>query len=125
MQSQNAINILKRQLSQEREKISSLVGQLKQNKESQAIQIELNNQIQREIQAPKNLQSQLQSAAPVSSFPSSSQWASSQSASSVVGDLTSAVGDLASASASALVYLASSGVSTLGDAAATGISSLY
>lgn len=121
-QSQNMINLLKRQLSKEREKRLSLVKQLTQNKESQAIKAELNKQVQREIQAQKDLQCQIQSTAAVTSFPSSSQSASS--ASYVVGDLASSMGDLASASVGALGSLTSSGVSALGDAAATGVSYL-
>lgn len=60
---------------------------------------------------------------PVTFYPVSSG-SSDSSSSNVVGELTSAVGDLASASAEALGSLASSGVSALGDAAATGVSSL-
>ena len=68
--------------------------------------MQLNNQIQREIEARRKLQKQIQSISPQSSPASLSQ-------SSVVGDLASAVGDLSLASASALGNLASYGVTNL------------
>ena len=87
---QDAITALQKQLAQEREKTVALQ---KLNRESQR----LNKEIQREQQAQREILTE-----PVSSSPSS-----------VVGDLASAVGDLSSASASALGKLASSGVSNL------------
>ena len=88
---QDAITALQKQLAQEREKTVALQ---KLNRESQR----LNKEIQREQQAQREILTE-----PVSS----------SSTSSVVGDLASAVGDLSSASASALGKLASSGVSNL------------
>ena len=88
---QDAITALQQQLAQEREITVALQNQ---NRESQR----LNKEIQREQQAQREILTE-----PVSS----------SSTSSVVGDLASAVGDLSSASASALGKLASSGVSNL------------
>ena len=88
---QDAITALQQQLAQERERTVALQNQ---NRESQR----LNKEIQREQQAQREILTE-----PVSS----------SSTSSVVGDLASAVGDLSSASASALGKLASSGVSNL------------
>ena len=88
---QDAITALQKQLAQEREETVALQ---KLNRESQR----LNKEIQREQQAQREILTE-----PVSS----------SSTSSVVGDLASAVGDLSSASASALGKLASSGVSNL------------
>ena len=83
---QDAITALQQQLAQERERTVALQNQ---NRESQR----LNKEMQREQQAQREILT--------------------EPASSVVGDLASAVGDLSSASALALGKLASSGVSNL------------